>query len=277
MQIAGHDIAVCSWSLQPKDMADLLGQIRMLGLEHVQLAMGPLLELDEAARQAALERLAASGVSVTAGMMAFSGEDYSTVATIRETGGFVPDQYWPARREMMLQAATLTKGLGVKLLSVHVGFIPPSNHPNYGVMIQRLRDVAVPMGDQNLGLLMETGQEPAAELLQFINDLALKNVFVNFDPANMILYGAGDPIQAVSVLGRHIRHVHIKDGKLSSQPGVMWGEEVPFGTGQVGPTAFLTALKSVGYTGPLAIEREAGTTRLADIRTALQALQQAAV
>ena len=91
----------------------------------------------------------------------------------------------------------------------------------------------------------------------------------------MILYGAGDPIEAIHTLGRHIQHVHVKDATLSSRPGEEWGEEVPFGTGQVPPRAFLDSLKDVGYTGPLAIEREAGADRMADVRTAIETLKNA--
>ena len=106
---------------------------------------------------------------------------------------------------------------------------------------------------------METGQETAPELLQFLNDLRCQNVKVNFDPANMILYGAGDPIEAIASLGRHIGHVHVKDATLSDAARARRGAtEVPFGTGQVPPKEFLRALDDVGYTGPLAIEREAG-------------------
>jgi sugar phosphate isomerase/epimerase len=108
-----------------------------------------------------------------------------------------------------------------------------------------------------------------------LNDVSAKNVHVNFDPANMILYGAGDPIEAVKILGRHIRHVHVKDAVLSRQPGVLWGEEVPFGSGQVGPARFLEAMKGVGYGGPLAVEREAGSARLADVGTAIESLRNA--
>jgi sugar phosphate isomerase/epimerase len=120
---------------------------------------------------------------------------------------------------------------------------------------------------------METGQESAPELLQFINDVRAKNVRVNFDPANMILYGAGDPLAAIRTLGRHIGHVHVKDAKMSSQPGVAWGEEVPVGTGQVEWRQFLATLRSIGYTGPLVIEREAGEDRVGDVRRAIRTLQ----
>ena len=87
---------------------------------------------------------------------------------------------------------------------------------------------------------------------------------------------AGEPIAAIKVLGKFIRHVHVKDATASSKPGVDWGEEVPFGTGQVGPQRFLAALHGIGYRGPLVIEREAGNQRMADVRAAIEALQSAA-
>jgi sugar phosphate isomerase/epimerase len=100
-------------------------------------------------------------------------------------------------------------------------------------------------------------------------------VKVNFDPANMILYGAGEPIEAIGILGRHIGHVHVKDATSSNNPGTVWGTEVPFGTGQVPPREFLRALEDVGFTGPLAIEREAGETRIKDIAFAIETLKKA--
>src|SRR5437764_7682836 len=136
-------------------------------------------------------------------------------------------------------------------------------------MLGRVCEIAQVLSAENLDLRMETGQEAASELLQFLNELRCRSVFVDFDPAKRVLYGAGDPIEAVQTLGRHIRHVHIKDGTLSKQPGVTWGEEVPFGHGQVGPQRFFDALHNVGYHGPLVIEREAGKNRLADVKIAI--------
>ena len=116
-------------------------------------------------------------------------------------------------------------------------------------------------------------EESASELLQFLNDVQPRNLAVNFDPANMILYGAGDPVDAVKTLGRHIRHVHIKDAIASNQPGTNWGEEVPFGTGEVPVDEFLVTLREVGYAGPLVIEREAGNDRVGDIAFAIETLR----
>jgi len=256
-------------------MEDLVSKVKSLGLEHIQLGLLELVMLDDKRKHLELGHLRHPNLKVTATMISFPGEDYSSIAIIRDTGGYVPDKDWNLRKQLTVQAAKLTQELGVKWLTTHIGFVPPSSHEKYEVMITRVREIAAALGEHGLELLMETGQEEDAELLQFLNDLAVRNVHINFDPANMILYGAGDPIEAVQTLGRHIRHVHIKDGTLSKQPGVSWGEEVPFGHGQVGPKRFFNALHDVGYTGPLVIEREAGTNRLADVRTAIESIRSA--
>ena len=189
--------------------------------------------------------------------MSFPGEDYSSIAAIHRTGGFLSDAHWPVRKALCQAGAQLAVELGMKSIGTHIGFVPPSGEPKYQVMISRVREIAQIFSQRGLDLLMETGQERADALLQFVNDLSTPNVHINFDPANMILYGAGDPIAAVRTLGKHIRHVHVKDGTPSSSPGREWGEEVPFGTGQVNPKAFLDALHE-GYRGPLAIEPRSG-------------------
>ncbi len=275
MQIHGHDIGVCSWSLQPHGIGDLVSQVRQLGLAHVQLALGPLLGLDQKQKLHELAQLRTSGISLTGGMMSFPGEDYSTIDSIRRTGGFIPDDLWTRRKQLVADAAGLGAELGLKSIATHVGFVPPRGEPGYGVIRLRVLDVAATLARSGIDLLMETGQEPADELKEFLLDLAAPNIHINFDPANMILYGAGDPIPALRVLAGHVRHVHVKDAVASSQPGKQWGEEVPFGTGQVGPAAFLNALNEIGYSGPLAIEREAGSSRLDDVRKAVDAIKKA--
>ena len=275
MNISGHTIAVCSWSLQPKGTQDLVEKLRQLGLQHVQLMLLELIQLDDKRKHQELGHLRAAGVQFTGGMMSFPGEDYSTIEAIRKTGGFVPDESWSLRKRLSQQGAKLSKELGMKQIGTHVGFVPHKGDPKYRPIADRVREIAAIFAEQGLELLMETGQEPADELLEFLHDLNTPNVHINFDPANMILYGAGDPIAAIRTLGKHIRHVHVKDATASKNPGADWGEEVPFGTGQVGPRRFLQALKDVNYTGPLAIEREAGMQRVEDVRSAMQSLKSA--
>jgi sugar phosphate isomerase/epimerase len=276
MKIAGHDIGVCSWSLQAKNTPDLIAGVKKLGLQHVQLALGEIAQMDDKRKHQELGTLRNSGIVFTGGMMGFPGEDYTTIASIKKTGGFVSAEEFPIRRAMMKAGAQVAKELGMKLVTSHIGFVPPSSDPNYAAMVERICDVAQDLDVLGLTLTMETGQESAPELLQFLNDLRCKNVQVNFDPANMILYGAGDPIEAIGILGRHIAHVHVKDATMSDAPGVVWGKEVPFGTGQVPPKEFLRALKDAGYTGPLCIEREAGESRMQDIAFAVETLRKVA-
>jgi sugar phosphate isomerase/epimerase len=107
---------------------------------------------------------------------------------------------------------------------------------------------------QNLHL--ETGQESADGLLHFIADVGRDNLFVNFDPANMILYGSGEPIEALEMVGPWVRSVHCKDGKWAKKPGQEWGVETPLGEGDVGMERYLRTLDKIGYVGPLTIERE---------------------
>ncbi len=273
MLVKGHEIGVCSWSLQPKDTAELVGAVKGLGLEHVQLQLLPLITVEDKRKHQELGHWRASGLKLTGTMMNFPGEDYATIARIRQTGGYLPDTDWPVRKKLTEQGAKLTAELGANLLLTHVGFVPHKGQAGYDVMVSRVREIADILARQGVTLVMETGQEPAAELLGFLGDLKAPNIAINFDPANMILYGAGDPIEAIRILGKNIRHVHVKDATPSAKPGVEWGAEVPFGTGEVGPQQFIDALQSVGYAGALAIEREAGEQRSQDIQVAMGALR----
>jgi sugar phosphate isomerase/epimerase len=145
-------------------------------------------------------------------------------------------------------------------------------------MVQRVRDIAEMWKPAGIDLLLETGQEEATELLQFLNDIPCRNVGVNFDPANMILYGAGDPFEAIAILAQRIGHVHVKDAIPSGNPGIEWGREVPFSIGEVTPKKFLAALAAANYTGPLSIEREGRAANpIEDLRTAITALSNAII
>ncbi len=134
-------------------------------------------------------------------------------------------------------------------------------------MRDRLRELADVAGERNVALGLETGQESAAALDLFLADVDRANVGVNFDPANMLLYGSGDPIEAVTLLAPRLSQVHIKDATASGKPGA-WGSEVVVGTGDVDWTAFAAALRAGGYRGDMMIEREAGNSRIDDIAIA---------
>jgi L-ribulose-5-phosphate 3-epimerase len=265
-------IGVCSWSLAIPDLERTLATVRTdLGLGVVHLGF-----FDDSyqKRDQVIKIVQASGVEVSATCVGFAGEDYATIQRIAATGGYLPDGDWENRRAKTVDVADLTRELGVKQLSTHVGFVPhDKRNPGYGVMVDRVKAAADILGERGLTLLMETGQEPAEALLAFMAAVGRPNLAVNFDPANMILYGVGSPADAVGLLKGRIGHAHMKDANASAKPGTDWGEEVVLGTGQADIPRIVSKLRAQGYTGPLVIEREAGNQRLADIKEAVRLLK----
>jgi sugar phosphate isomerase/epimerase len=204
-----------------------------------------------------LRRLSDLGITLTAVFGGFEGESYADIPTVSRTVGLVPPETRAARTQEMKEIADFAKLLGCPVVALHLGFIPhDSGNPMYAEVIEVTRDVCDHAKANGQNLHLETGQESAAGLLKFISDVGRDNLFVNFDPANMILYGTGEPIDALRQIGSLVRSVHCKDGKWSANPGVTWGQEVPLGEGDVGMENYLRTLDSLGYTGPLTIERE---------------------
>ncbi len=237
------------------------------GLRRVQLDLDPLRESPEAwgATPALLED---AGIEVVSGMFRTVGEDYTTMETIRLTGGIAPDATWEQNRANIRATVPIARTLGMRLVTFHAGFLPHDERdPAYATLAGRLREVADEFGAEDIKVGLETGQETAEALADLLRSLNHPGLTVNFDPANMILYDKGDPIEAVRTLGPWIGQVHVKDGIATKVPGE-WGDEVVVGTGQVDWPAFFAALDEVGFTGDLCIEREAGTSRVADINAA---------
>jgi L-ribulose-5-phosphate 3-epimerase len=268
-------LAVCSWSVQPSSPQELAARIEDIGIHRVQLALDPLREnpkLWDATEACFRDK----GISVVSGMFGCVGEDYSTLQSIRDTGGLAPDSTWEQNRKNIRATVPIARRLGLKLLAFHAGFLPhDESDPNFGKMLGRLSEVADVFANAGMNLGLETGQETAPVLLEVLQKLNKKNVGVNFDPANMILYDKGNPIEALQVLGGWVRQVHIKDAVRTKVPGT-WGAEVPVGTGQVDWCAFIDTLNAHNSTCDLVIEREAGQQRVADIRFARQTLERIA-
>jgi L-ribulose-5-phosphate 3-epimerase len=265
-------LAVCSWSLQPQSAEQLVDRLETIGLRRVQLALDPL-HLEPVAWRAAADLFAARKIEIVSGMFGTIGEDYTTLETIKRTGGLVPDEHWEQNWRNIQTVATLAQKFQLNLVTFHAGFLPhEESDPNFQKLKDRVARVADLFATHRIDLGFETGQETAETLATFLTKLNRPNVGVNFDPANMILYDKGDPIEALRVLGPWLKQCHIKDATRTTQPGT-WGAEVPAGTGDVNWPAFFATLKELSYTGNLCIEREAGTQRVADIITARQMVE----
>ncbi|WP_428386905.1 sugar phosphate isomerase/epimerase family protein [Mucisphaera sp.] len=256
-------LAACSWSFQAQTVEGLIGCLQEAGLARTQLRLNDLDE--DAAWRDAGAKLKAAGIEIVSGMFTPLGEDYSTLERIRETGGIVPDETWAHNEKQFARLVGICTGLDLDLVTFHAGFIPhvPSDPVRVKVR-DRLRVLADLCGGAGIGLLLETGQETAEDLEGFLAELDHDAVGVNFDPANMILYGKGDPLKAVELLLPRVRQVHIKDALPTREPET-WGSEERVGSGAVDWEAFLGILDRGGYRGDLVIEREAGDERVADI------------
>lgn len=260
-------LAVCSWSLQPASPRDLIQKLSATGISRVQLELDPLRESPKVWGDTG-KWFREAGITVVSGMVRCLGEDYSTLESIRVTGGIAPDATWESNWQNFSAGAAIAQQMGLKLVTFHAGFLPPDEaHPAFGKMCQRLGAVADIFMERNILLGLETGQETAPELAGLLHKLNHPNLGVNFDPANMILYDKGDPVQALPVLAPWIRQVHLKDAQRAKVPGT-WGEEVPVGSGEVHWRDFFSALNHVASGVDLVIERECGHQRVADIRTA---------
>ena len=272
-----HDIesrlAVCSWSLQPETPESLVAHLREIGIPRVQLALDPLRE-NPAAWGKTAELFVAQGIEIVSGMFGTIGEDYSSLDAIKETGGVVPDKHWDANWANIQAVAGIAAALDLKIVTFHAGFLPhEESDPGFAKLLGRLTKIADVFDANDNDLGFETGQETADTLRLFLEKLNRPSVGVNFDPANMILYGKGDPIDALETLAPFLKQCHIKDATMTRDPGT-GGMEGTVGTGEGDWPAFFSTLAKVDFRGHCCIEREADEQRAADIRTAREFITQ---
>ncbi len=263
-------LGVCSWSLRPSSARELAERVREAGLSAVQLALDPIREgaagWDEGEARRELDR---AGIRVLSGMMTTIGEDYSTLETIRETGGIRPDKQWGANLANARAIAAIAQRMGLGLVTFHAGFLPHevgvAEARERATMLERLRTLADVFGERGVSLGLETGQESAETLLDALAELGHANIGVNFDPANMILYGMGDPVASLRALSPHVVQIHVKDAKATKVPGT-WGQEVAVGDGDVDWAAFFGVVRDENLRVDLVLEREACESRVLDVR-----------
>ncbi len=231
---------------------------RDLGVPTIQLHAPAAGSRSKENAESFLNKLMEYGINLTAVFGGFDGESYADIPTTQRTVGLVPLETRQARTQEMKEIADFAKLLKCDVVALHLGFIPHQSEAgeDYHSIVEVTREICDHCKANGQTLHLETGQETADGLLQFLADVERDNLFVNFDPANMILYGTGEPIEAVKKIGKYVRSIHCKDATWADKPGVEWGAEVPLGKGSVGMENYLQALKEIGYTGPLTIERE---------------------
>ena len=258
------------------DARSTLREVKAFGVRTGQIGFPGDFSLDGAAQRWDKALTEEAFIPVTA-VCSYSGEDYSDLPTVVRTVGLVPKETRRERVDRTKAVSDLARQLGMDSVACHIGVIPPDHEQQmYDKIVAVTRELCDHCKGNGQFFTLETGQEPARVLLKFIEDVERPNLKINFDPANMILYGTGDPLEALDVLMRHVISVHCKDGDWPPRdnPKAL-GKEVPLGSGAVDLPAFISKLKENGYTAPLNIEREEvdQSKRAADIRTGVSLLK----
>lgn len=251
----------------------LFSTVRELGLASCQLVswnpLGISDELAIRARKAAEE----AGVTISLFWCGYSGPCVWDYRQGPATIGLVPPETRAMRVKELLRGVDIAYALGVNDIATHVGFLPlDSQDANYLGTVEAIKEIASNAGDKQIFFDFETGQETPMVLLRCMQDIGLPNLGINLDPANLLMYGNGNPLDALDVFGKYVRDVHAKDGEYPTD-GYQLGEEKPLGDGRVNFPALVAKLQSLGYQGPLTIEREiSGEQQQQDIRKAITVL-----
>ena len=237
---------------------DALADVCSAGVRCGQLGLPGGMELNGAAAAQRKQALDAAGFRVVTVFAAYEGESYADIPTVQATVGFIPRATRAEREARTLAVSDFAAVLGVKSIACHIGFVPEdAADPDYGAVREVVRRVCDHAAAHGQSFALETGQERADVLLRFLADCGRDNLGINFDPANLILYGTGEPIAALRTLAPHVLSVHAKDGDWPprDEPGAL-GSERALGQGAVGIDRFVGALKELGFRGTLNVERE---------------------
>jgi L-ribulose-5-phosphate 3-epimerase len=273
MTAEAMEIALVFWA--EEQPGPQLEQLRGYGLRACQIGVPPTMNC-AASADAWKRAMESEGIVASGAVCAFQGEDYANLAQVHKTVGFTAPGYAAERIARTKEVSAFAAELGLSALSCHIGFIPDdAQAPVYKDLIGIARELCDACARHNQAFVLETGQENAPTLLRFLRDVERANIKVNFDPANMILYGSGDPLQALSMLREHVVSVHCKDGLPPRAEGEL-GQEVALGEGKVDFPGFLRLLRQMDYHGLLAIEREEpdASVRKADIELGVRRLKE---
>jgi sugar phosphate isomerase/epimerase len=254
-------------------MHEVLKQTADLGIPTCQISTSCEQLVRPGTVELMVDAAAKTSVRVSSVFFVFEGQTYNNT-TGPKTDGLVPDEHRERRLELSVKAADLLKSAGFKSITSHIGFIPDDEcDPLYGRFLNAMTTLAKHTKANGQIFAFETGQELPSTLLRTIHDIGTDNLFVNLDPANLVLYGKANPLDAVEIFGHLVRGVHGKDGVWPNRDEAL-GHETRLGDGAVNFAVLLRRLKAKGFAGPLTIEREiSGPQQLADIRHAMDVLR----
>ena len=239
------------------------------GMKTVQLQNWDMSLLTEEMAGQIRSDLKESGVRLAAFWAGYTGRIVWDFRSGPATCGIVPRDQRLRRVEELKKGADFAATIGAPAIITHCGFIPedPAD-PLFGETVSAVRETAAYCRGLGLGFWFETGQETPVTLLRTIQEVDLPNLGINLDTANLILYGKGNPVDALDVIGPYVRNLHVKDGVFPVD-GNFLGKEVPVGKGKADFPEIVRKLHDLDFTGEMIIEREiSGERQIADILTA---------
>ncbi|MBE6375834.1 MAG: sugar phosphate isomerase/epimerase [Lentisphaerae bacterium] len=244
------------------------------GLKTVQMQNWDMSQLTEEMAEQVKQDLKDSGIRLAAFWAGYTGRIVWNFRCGPSTCGLVPRDQRSRRVAELKKGAEFAAMIGAPAIITHCGFIPESPvDPLYGETLSAIWEVAAYCRDLGLGFWFETGQETPATLLRTIEDLHLPNLGINLDTANLILYGRGNPVDALDVFGPYVRNLHVKDG-IFPVNGNFLGKEVPVGEGKANFPEIIRKLKELNFSGEMIIEREiSGPQQAEDIKRAVSYLK----
>jgi sugar phosphate isomerase/epimerase len=255
--------------------AEMLRKVKELGFPTCQVSTWRSTQLEEATAIQLREAAVAQGVEISTIWAGLPGRHVWDFLEGPTTIGLVPEATRAERLAVLKRSADFAAMVGVPSITTHVGFIPENpSDPQYQPVVAALRELAVYCAERNLGFWFETGQETPITLLRTLQDIGTDNLGINLDPANLLMYGRANPVDALDIFGPYVRGVHAKDGEYPTN-GRQLGVEKPLGEGRVNFPALLKKLKALGFSGALTIEREiSGPQQIEDIQKGKRLLEE---
>ena len=255
------------------NIEEVFRNLKSLGLSHCQLGGSSKFFTDEMADRI-LEITKSEGIKITTFFSGWPGPLVWDFIQGPITIGVVPPEYRLARVEEITKTSDFAAKLGVNQVATHAGFIPESpSDPLYPGVVAALKYAVEHCKKNGQKFLFETGQETPVTLRRMIEDLGRDGIGINFDPANLLMYGKANPLDALDIIGEFILDFHAKDGEYPVN-GRELGEEKPLGQGRVNFPVLFEKLKKMGYNGPVTIEREiSGDQQKKDILMAIEILR----
>ncbi|NMA41808.1 MAG: sugar phosphate isomerase/epimerase [Oligosphaeraceae bacterium] len=234
----------------------IFDRVRDMGFKTCQLSSWRPYELSDGLAEKVKAQIVSSGVQPCAFWAGYTGPIFWNFTEGPLTLGLVPPEYRFQRLNELKLAADFASKIGARAIITHCGFIPENmTDPEYKGTLIAIASAAAYCKQLGIGFWFETGQETPVVLLRVIEEIGGDNLGINLDPANLLMYGKGNPIDALDVFGKYVRNLHVKDGLVPTD-GKKLGKEVQVGKGMVDFPRFMRKLRQIGFDGEFIIERE---------------------